>query len=785
MVVAILGALAAVVVPTIQGGPDAAKKAKLEQDVIIVNNAIDAYLAAGGSQGALSAGGVIEALKQRVAGSGITAEMAGSFGPFLDPRVRTNASDFDWSARFEISPRPRFVVQNSPNGVVFGRGPASAVGGPTAGTKPSWLWSYAPASATNVSKPVFEPTTIDAGTTLGTTNALLTGLSCPDISPASQTLNLDGFPLLVSVANPNPGGSSIAYYKIGSGNWVLYTGAPFTVDPGANVTAVAVSIDPSRYYNSSVCSESYEVTPWPLAITVSAPASVTYADAGGLMAGQAQLSPSSVTISLTDAGNIPAPYLSSAYFTVRYTADGTDPLTSATALSVPSFSGSFPPIQVPLELSLWGTNDSVSIRAVAVSSKPEWFSSSAVEESTTTKALTPLSLDVVPVSPIGLPVQVVVNETGEVPEGLRKYYTTTGASPLSSPSAGVPSADANLYTGPVSAADLPASGYTLTAQATGPVGYESWFASQPVTRSYNTVGTLPSEFVGANISGGDVNGTFAGSIFVSAPADLGIFNAGGQIRGGNLYVPGMPAIQIPGSGKSSKTVAAAGQPYAEGGQIPRTLIGGKEFTSTGELAEPQLDTRQIVDLNGSVSPTNYTVKLTKSAFIEGKIYRRADPPPPPTVPVVPDGLATNTTNYTGLFTNQIPSGVYSNTITMNNDDSVLRLGVPGATSQYVFVGNTWNKGSVEILGSVEIFFLDGFDNKGVAFGNAGNIAQASAAPLRINVMTNGVDITGGGSVYAALWAGNSAMVVGNVSSFFGSLYAETLKVDPGGTVNVE
>jgi len=296
---------------------------------------------------------------------------------------------------------------------------------------------------------------------------------------------------------------------------------------------------------------------------------------------------------------------------------------------------------------------------------------------------------------------------------------------------------------------------------------------------------LPSEFVGANISGGDVNGSFTGSIFVSAPAELGIFNAGGTISGGNLYVPGLPAIEIPGSGNSSKTVVARGQAYVERGEIPRTLIAGKEYTADGELAVPQLDTRQVVDLNGSVMPTNYTVKLTKSAVIEGKIYRRADPPPAPAVPVVPTGLPVYTNTISGVFTNSIPSGVYSNRITMNVTNSVLRLGTPGSVSKYIFIGNTWNKGKVEVLGPVEVYFLNGFDNKGVIFGSSNNIVMGSTATLRVNVMTNSVDLTGGAAIYANMWAANSAITVGNGSFFYGSLYAKTLTVAPGGTVDVE
>jgi len=420
-----------------------------------------------------------------------------------------------------------------------------------------------------------------------------------------------------------------------------------------------------------------------------------------------------------------------------------------------------------------------------VATNTGWFETSDVAEDTSSKALTPLALNVLPANPVGLPVQVIVNETGTVPEGLRKFYTTSGVPPLNAASGGEPTGGAILYTTNIPASSLPSTSYVFTAQATGPEGLESWFSSAPVVRNYNTVTTLPSEFVGANISGGDVNGTFTGSIFVSAPANLGIFNAGGQITGGNLYVPGLPAIEIPGSGNSSKTVVNRGQAYVERGEIPRTLVGGKEFTADGDLADPQLDTRQVVDLNGAVTPTNYTIKLTKSAYIEGKIYRRADPPPAPAVPVVPTGLPVYTNTISGAFTNAIPSGVYSNRITMNNTNSVLRLGTPGSTSRYVFSGNTWNKGTVEVLGPVEIYFLNGFDNKGVIFGNSNNIVLGSTAPLRINVMTNAVDITGGGSVFASVWAANSAVTVGNASFFYGSLYAQTLTVAPGGTVKVD
>ena len=77
------------------------------------------------------------------------------------------------------------------------------------------------------------------------------------------------------MSNPNPEGSSRIYYRVNLGNYVLFDGTPFQVDPGASLSAVAVSLDPSRYYNSIVATEIYEVAPLQLALTIIAPMGVS------------------------------------------------------------------------------------------------------------------------------------------------------------------------------------------------------------------------------------------------------------------------------------------------------------------------------------------------------------------------------------------------------------------------------------------------------------------------------------------------------------------------------
>lgn len=782
-----LGVLATVGLVTVTGMPDAARKKKLDQDVAIVNNAIDAYLLAGGDAAQLSEGNVISALKQRVAAQG-AADIAGPQGPFLDPRVITMPTDFSWSALYTTDPTPRFYVAQSTSGVVFGLGPAMAVGGaaerPDA-ARSSWLWTYTDATPPGETTEVFVPTAVDSGSTATNAPSVAVTLSPPVIVPGSQTLNLWNFPLQVSIENPNPSGSSRVYYKAGSGNYTLYDNTPFNVDPGTTLSAVAVSLDPSRYYNSSVTTAAYSVTPLELAVGVNAPGSVNYAQAGGLFVGIAQQSPATATITLQNT-NIPAPYLGSANFNVRYTTDGSDPLTSATAVAGPAFSGYYSPVSVSLALAAWGTSTNIVIRAAALASNTAYFTSSPVASGSVALAPTELPLTLFPVNPIGRPSYLAISNVGDVPVGLRTYYTLDGSRPLTADVGGFWANNSSLYTGRMSAPS--GGGFTFSAQATGPSGYEQWFASPLTTKTYTPYTSVPFEVLGANIGAGDINGSFRGSIFVSAPADLGIFNAGGQILGGSLFLPGLPGIEITGDKKTdSKTVAVAGQAYTGAGE-GTSQIGGKEFMPNGQLADPQLDTRKIVDLDGATTPTNYTVKITKSAYIEGKIYRRSGDRPTTAIPPIPLGLSRYTNAViTGTPAATLAAGIYSNKISMGSSSSVLNLGVPGVvTTEYVFAGsgNTF-KGTVNVLGPVKIYLdssFGDFDVNTVRFGNATN-----ASWLQVIMQTNNSNSISvlNGAMYAQILAPGSDMTVKNGASFAGSLYTRKLDVEPNATVNVE
>lgn len=816
--VAVIAILSSIAIPIVRGFPDAAKKDKLEQNVILVNNAIDTYLASGGKPTNLTSANVIDVLKSRIY-AGTAAEMMGPQGPFLDLRIVTNSTDFGWSALFVADPqRPRFNVVQNTNGVVFDRGPASAVGGVAArpdAARPSWLWSYAQATPPPQIQG-FTPVAVDTGFVSTNPPPPVRELGPPEVVPGSLTNQLWGYPLEVSMTNTNePAGASRIYYKAGQGNYALYDDVPFRVGPGTELVAICVSLDPSRYRNSAPVTNFYGVTKMDLAVKITAPTTVSYAQAGGRIQGVDQMQPVVATITLEDTGNmfgdpptaddlltrevarpddkfIPSEYLTDANFVIRYTTDGSNPIEGGT--TGPSFNGFFTPVEVPLGLAAWGTNSSLVIRAVAVAAGNSiLFNSSDTNAPGVTSSIAPMSLPltVLPADPIGLPFQVQVNHGTNVPVGLRKFYTGTGVAPLSAESAGTVQPGAIPYSAPVPAASLPGGNYTFIAQATGPAGYEHWFASPLASRVYRAVTALDTNLVGANISGGDVNGSFRGSIFVSAPANLGIFNAGGTITRGNLYLPGLPEIEVTGQGNQGTTVVAQGAYYTGSPPVSRSVIAGKEFSATGQLADPQLDTRQIVDQAGS-NTNVYTVKITTSTFIEGKIYRNVDLPT--NTFTLPRLDVTNVVSgtFNGFPTNAAPlaSGTYSNNISLNNDSAVLRLGSTnsGQVTQYVFSGGTWSKGRVEIVGPVQIFFTSGFINSGVVFGATNTVDLLSVYVTAANA---DVEFKSGGQFYGNLWVTNGTasnrneVSVGNGSILTGSVTAEYLSIAPGGVVNVE
>lgn len=739
IVIAALGVLASVAVVSLTGAPDEARKAKLEQDVAVVNNAIDTYLAAGGDAAQLTEDNVVSALKQRVAPAPGPGEIVGPQGPFLDTRVITKPTDFAWSALYTTDPQPRFYVVQSRDGVVFDLGQAMAVGGAAErldAARGKWVWDYTTATAPGQA-PTFVPTAIDSGYTSTNVPLAAVTLDAPVFSPGSTAANLWEYPLSVSIDNPNPSGSSRIYYKAGAGgNYVLYDNTPFNVDPGTTLYALAVSLDPSRYYNSAPTSAEYTVIPLQLAVSIDAPGSITYAQAGGLITGQAQLSPASATINL-DNTNIPATYLRSANFTVQYTTDGSDPLSSGTAVVGPEFTGYYSPQSAPLALTNWGTNTSLTVRAAAKAVNTSWFISSPVDEATVTIA--PTVLDTPSISPAGgayVPsiAVTVSNVSANMPVGAVGYYTTNGSTPAAGSGTSF-STVANFTVGPL------AYGATATVKAVtcGPTNYSQWFTTSSVNSvTYTGPNYSAGSSGGVLISGGSFanNAVIRGSVIVASAAsgtqpNLTLAN-GGSVTG-NVYLPGTPTV-------------------------------------TG------VATNRVINLDGPTTPTNYTFAVGNNATIGGSVYRRITPTPLPTV-TNPTGLVTRSNQSSGTL---LP-GSY-NTVAPNNG-ATITLGIAGSTNPAVYSITNFsvnNNARVNIVGPV-ILTLNPGSSKTISIANNVVIGN-SAHPewLQFNMYSGNLNLGNNGTLYAAVKAPTSTVTFENNSIFRGSVTAKTFNLENNG-----
>ena len=809
IVIAALGVLSSVAVVTLTGVPDEARKAKLEQDVAIVNNAIDAYLAAGGDPALLTEGNAVSALQQRVvAAQGPAADILGPQGPFLDTRVITKTTDFAWSALYTTDPQPRFYVAQSRAGVVFDHGPAMAVGG--AAERPDeartvWVWDYTTASAPGQAA-AFVPTAIDAPYTSTNPLAAVT-LGAPVFTPGTTTASLGGFPLSVSIANPNPSGSSRVYYKAGTnGNYALYDGLPFNVNPRTTLYAVAVSLDPSRYYNSPETSATYSLIPLELAVRINAPASVTYAEAGGLFIGQAQLSPVAATITLEDtsgggadnllvddAGDdkyIPAPYVSSANFTIRYTTDGSDPLTSGTAITGPDFSGYYSPVSVSLALAAWGTNSSLAIRAAALATtNTEYFASSTVASNNVVISRTPLG------APLVSPTNQIVTFSVTITMGAPTNGPVIGTNaPIRySVDNTAPSASSGFsYGGPFSLSSFSASEQKLVrAVAVPPSSLTNWLDVSPETvRTFTGPAIIGSGIPsGALVGGATLNSTFNGNVTVAYPTN-GVMSSitynQNAVINGSLYVPGTPTV-------------AQNSPY-----IPRwTTTNDLQFSNRiYGIVEGQSPSPRVVDLTGPTTPTNYTITFNNNSYITGKIFRRIErytltPLNVATFPVKPSSAslslsgpvagplsATNVANVT-LNTASVGSvtllpGTYGDMTANNNSKFVLGDAAnPDNITTYSFDRLALNsEADLVIVGRVTLNIRNGFEiNNGSVLGNVDHPDW-----LQINVWNGNVAANSGSSIYGRLFVPNNNVTLNNGSVLNGSVSSKTLNLNSSATV---
>lgn len=823
MVTAVIAVISGLGIVAVTGVRENARETRLLNDVTVLNNGIDAYRAAGGVIPAgASAEQVIAKLKTVADPASSTA--FGPAGPFIDPRLQISMQSSDEGAR----PEPRadfpnasgyFYVRNGGAAGIkeFVRGEVSAVVTETRqGPMPytpggGFLTAYGEQPAATPISAAAPQTTAGADEPARAGRDLVK-LPRPVLEVkyygaagfvpySGESLELSNYPVDVRLSSPIS--STEAQLRAGwdgaaltgVGNPYVRTNLDITAYTNARprIQAQVFSSDTTRYTNSDPLSVTFSVIPgqvqpvFPVANDI--PTTLTYLQAAGPMYIGGVLTSNArppVTVSLSNIDKVPARFFGllsgglTATYTRRYTGS-VDIMTNTNFCA----SGGFQPGTVAIDVAGFGTATNIDIAASIQSANSNIIVSGQAINKTVTIQPTALAVNVLPLRPIGLPPSVTITIVGDYPAGVRNFYTLTtgssGTAPLNPTNGGTNISSAVLYSAPIT--NYPIATYTVVAQATGPAGTEHWFTCSPKNNTYIAITTVPLSYIGLNMFKANINGYVKGSIYMQA-GDFAVLNAGAIIEG-NVYVPGLPSVTVPGTGG---TVVGKGKSYNQSSDatISTNRITGREYTREGTLADPQTDLRKIVDLYGAVTPDNYDFRVNSSARIDGKVYRRSDPPPVTSQkPGLPSGIALSNTAVTVAGTNTLAGGSYA--LTMLDTNSVLRLGSPGTITSYVFgPGSTWSAGRVEILGPVQIYLNAAMSFNGVTFGSSNSVYQTGFVVMS----SNSVTIDNGAVVYGQFEARDSVISIGSgggqtiKGTFVGSAFANTVNVDGSGYVDV-
>jgi type II secretory pathway pseudopilin PulG len=723
LIIAVIGILSGVAYQGVFGVRNSTADAKLRNDVRVLNSAIDSYRASGGGlEGVSEWGDMLSKLKTSATNA---KEIIGMKGPFIDIRVAGieqstgEAESGTLRAYFTNDGRsPRFLVANSgPVGIrefvfdesLVAAAPEVRTATVAQATEGGWIWDYEetqPLSITSV------PTAVPGVSQNNNVNATaaIFSLAPPQINPAASVYNLGSAPE-ISLVDPNPAGASTLVYGVGSGAPGTAYSAPFSLSAPGPVSAQALSVDPSRYANSEVVTNTYMARPV-LSFVPPSPAPVTYSVASS--------GTNVVTIS-NNGGSI---------FDVFYETGSADLTTNSPRYTNP----------IALVPGLWSNSASLTLRAQAfpnagagsyyTNSEVRSVSVSAQSTTLTAPAITPPGQVVFGSLPI------TISNAAANPAGTRVFYVyTTNSATQPTPETGT------LYTGPFVVSEFGVNQVKyVKAAAYPPTNLPSfWFTqSSAAVQTYQGLNFDYYNLEGVLVGGGTIanNAALNGSVVlvsVAGQQPTVTFNNNSVLEG-DIYAPGTPTV-------------------------------------TGVAAT------NIINLDGAVSPTNYTVNIQKADF-DGKVYRRITPVTMPVV-TLPEGLTTNTNTITS---GTLAPGRYRNVDPGNG--ATISIGVAGATEPSVYVFDQFDTGNnftLNVLGPVRLVLNPGIATT-VALGNNVRLGnQANPEWLQINMFTGNIRVGNGSTMYGSILNPNGTVSFQQGSTFFGGVTAKFINIENGVT----
>ncbi len=248
------------------------RKVKLENNVAMINSAIDSYEAEGGDVTDCSTvAQVVGKLKSTAANKEI---IAGYRGSYLDPRLDTEmqstaeAAGGEWRALWDDSAK-RLIVDNTGAvgvkrfyfnedlvGTDFGTDERNVVN--QLATKDEWIWDYdEPGPVASLAGS--STTTTEVGEPAAPTNPdELDQLYPPTFTPEGGLFEYFDFPSSLELTNPNDSSTTEIRYSLNGGAWQTYS-SPIPVSPDDQVSAFVRPVTPDPgVFNSFTTTEFYQ-----------------------------------------------------------------------------------------------------------------------------------------------------------------------------------------------------------------------------------------------------------------------------------------------------------------------------------------------------------------------------------------------------------------------------------------------------------------------------------------------------------------------------------------------
>jgi hypothetical protein len=433
---------------------------------------------------------------------------------------------------------------------------------------------------------------------------------------------------------------------------------------------------------------------------------------------------SAVTYSQVASGNYSASVAAdgSGPFMIGYTTDGTTPTAASAAYTS----------ALTLSPGMWTSATlTLSAKALVAAGNPYYVDS---EVATITIAATPTALSAPSISPGSQIVFgttfVTITKAATSPAGTRIYYTTTGITPTV---AGGTLYWATFYLSPPG---MNAQKY-VKAIAAGPTGLDFWFTPSGVASvTYTGLNFDYYNLEGVLIGGGTINNNASldGSVVLVASSSVQpnvTFDNNSSLTG-DIYAPGTP-----------------------------TVIG--------------VPADRVVNLDGAVDPTSYTITMNKADFT-GKVYRRITPVRMPVI-TLPTGLVERGAATAGT----LQPGHYTS---LNGENGgTFTLGVAGSTTPSVYVVDRLSVGNgarINIVGPVTLVLNPGPNNTVSVSNNAFVGNSAHPEWLNVDMYTGNLEVGNNGFLYGTVLAPNGSVLFDNNSVFIGGVTAKFLNISNNG-----